>query len=307
MSATLTWSENHGDSNALSTFAATNQGAIQLMNQYFTALAAFSDFPWQVASFEGTTSPWQVTLKRKSGAAGRIIFVATTSAPNTTYNPQLGTVSWTSTGVRAAWFPSATSDTPANILSTSGDVFTTPTGYTGGAGRVVFTTGTWTLTAWGCADGVFLRYGPPSADAAGWIAVGNLMEDASGTEAGISISTGATLVASPSTSPTVATDGFYTMRSAASIQYGSGWTPQSTPSAYLRDNGAKKAWFLPRSLASHMVTGDEVYKYKLRQIAIGPTPLASYERLATVGDVLAAMSCSATVTADRPWLTNFQV
>jgi hypothetical protein len=307
MSATLTWSENHGESAAQSTFGATNQGAIQLMNQHFTALAAFSDFPWTVCSHEGTTAPWYVTLKRKSGAAGRIVFIAVASAPGVTYNPQLGSLSWSSAGVRAAYFPAATSDTPANILATSGDVFTNPAGSTGGGPSQAMTSGTTVFNAFACADGIFMRYGPSNTDATGWIIVGALAEDGAGVEAGISAHFPGAISTNPASTPNVSTNGAYMMPAGVSIQYGTGWAPTSSPAGFLRDNGAKKAWFLPRSLASFMVTGDAVFKYKLRQIAIGPTPLAAHERLATVGDVLAAQSASASVTADRPWLTNFQV
>ena len=305
--ATLTWSAPHGDSNLQSTFAATNQGAIQLLNQYFTALAAFSDFPWQVCSFEGTTAPWFVTLKRKSGAAGRILFVAVTSAPTTNYNPQFGGMSWTATGVRAAFFPNATSDTPANILSTSGDVFTNPSGGSGMGPNHTLTTGTNVFGCWACEDGLFMRYGSSSATSV-ILVVGDLLEDHLGNQAPISFGfNGADISVSPTTTPSSSTMGGYTLQSGVSIQFGAGWTPPASYSTYLRDSGPKSAWFLPRSLASFQLPLGETMKYKLRQIAYGPTPLAAYETMTDTGSVLKAISTFPAATAGYPWLTNFKV
>lgn len=272
--ATLTWSASHGDSNLQSTFAATNQGAIQLMNQYFTALAAFGDFPWQVASFEGTTSPWQVTLKRKSGAAGRIIFMATTAAPNTNYNPQLGSLSWTAVGVRAGFFPLATSDTPANLLATSGDVFTNPSGGSGLSPNTPMTTGTNLFSAWGCEDGIFMRYGTAIATT-GNIVVGDMLEDGGGVQSPISWAANSSTMSGilPNAAATASTAGAFTLQSGASIHFGAGWEPPTNIGTYLRDNGAKQSWFLPRSLCSFQLALGSAMKFKLRQIAFGPTPI----------------------------------
>jgi hypothetical protein len=302
----LTWSENHGDSALQSTFLATNQGAIQLLNSYITALAAFSDFPWQVASFNGTTSPWYVVLKRKSGAAGRIIFIGVTTAPGTTYNPQLGPYSWGTGGVRGGFFPQATSDTPANILATSGDVFTNPGGATGLSQNTPMVTGTHTFTAWACEDGLFLRHGPPASFASlGFY--GDLME-ADDTAQPIAFTSnsfidGLNAVATP----TVGTAGGYATISGAPMHFGAGWTPDLSLAAYLRDAGAKKAWFYPRSMLSLQLPPAQMLKYKLRQIALGPTPLAGYERLASTGDVLRAQTAHPDTDATAVWLTNFKV
>lgn len=306
--ATLTWSAPHGDSNLQSTHAATNQGAIQLMNQYFTALAAFSDFPWTVASFEGTTSPWQVTLKRKSGAAGRIIFIAVTSAPGTTYNPQLGTLNWNATGVRAAFFPLASSDTPANILSTSGDVFTNPSGGTPLGPSTAMTSGTSQLGCWACEDGILMRYGSSSATSKIFI-VGDLLEDDAGVQGPISIQSSVTTLTgiTPLASPTLTDNGGSAFYAGTHIHFGSGLEPPTGIGTYLRDNGTKESWFLPRSLCSFGLPLGQAMKYKLRQIAIGPTPLASYEQLTDTGSVLKAISVFPGTTTGHPWLTNFKV
>ena len=48
-------------------------------------------------------------------------------------------------------------------------------------------------------------------------------------------------------------------------------------------------------------------KYKLRQIAYGPTPLAAYETLTDTGAVLKAISTYPAATTGFPWLTNFKV
>lgn len=306
--ATLTWSAPHGDSNLQSTFAATNQGAIQLMNQYFTALSAFGDFPWEVCSYEGTTAPWYVTLKRKTGAAGRIIFVAVTSAPGTTYNPQFGTMNWSATGVRAAFFPAATSDTPANILATSGDVFTNPSGASGLGPNLAMTTGANLLGGWACEDGLFLRYGTATTTANVFV-VGDLLEDGSGNQAPISImATGGTLDGiGPTPTPSIATGGGFFLQSGTSIHFGTGFAPPTGIYTYLRNLGSKEAWFLPRSLCSYSLPLGDAMKYKLRQIAYGPSPLAAYETLTDTGAVLKAISTYPGATNGYPWLTNFKV
>jgi len=305
--STLTWSENHGDSALQSTFAATNQGAIQLLNNYITALAAFSDFPWTVASFEGTTAPWQVTLKRKDASPGRIIFIGVTSAPGSTYNPQLGPYSWGSVGIRAAYFPLATSDTPANILATSGDVFTNPGNATGLCHIMGMTAGTSTFTIWGCEAGIFFRYGAPASFSFQGF-VGEFLEDAAGNSAGVSFSSATSIEAiAASVSPSSTSVGGHAKISGVALQFGSGWVPDTSLAIYLRDAGAKKSWFYPRSLMSFQLPPAEMLQYKLRQIAFGPTPLGGYERLASTGNVLRAQSAHPGVVATAVWLTNFKV
>lgn len=305
--ATLTWSENHGNSNPLSTFSLNVQGAIQLLNQYFTALSAFSDFPWEVCSFEGTTAPWFVTLKRKSGAPGRIVFIGVTAAPGATYNPQLGNISWSTAGIRGGWFKDATTDTPANILATSGDVFT---GAAGGEGLCPnynsFTTGTNVFTAWANEDGVFLRYGPIASTLRHWV-LGNMLEDDVGDAGAVAFSGLLLSGITPSTNPTIGGDGALRIDGANTLHFGSGWTVTGSPYPLLRDDGLKRAWYLPISLACFELPPAEMYKYKFRQIALGPTPLAGFERLVTTGDVLAAMSTHPATAENYPWLTNFKV
>lgn len=306
--ATLTWSAPHGDSNLQSTFAATNQGAIQLMNEYFTALSAFSDFPWEVCSFEGTTAPWFVTLRRKSLAAGRIVFIAVTSAPNTTYNPQLGNLTWNATGVRAAFFPLATSDTPANILATSGDVFTNPSGGSGAGPNVAMTTGTNLLNCLACEDGLFMKWGSASLNSTVFI-VGDLLEDDAGAQAPVSIviNGGSLDGITPTTSPAIGSLGGFSLQAGATIHFGTGYQAPTAIGTYLRDNGAKESWFLPRTLCSYSLPLGQSMKYKLRQIAYGPTPLAAYETLTDTGAVLKAISTYPAATTGFPWLTNFKV
>lgn len=307
--STLTWSANHGDSNAQSTFAATALGALQLLNQYFTALAAFSDVPWQICSFNDSSAPYYLTLKRKSGAAGRILFVVPTSNPGTTYNPRLGNLNWINTNMRVAFFPNATSDTPANILATSGDVFTSPSGGSGLGPALATTTGANVFTAWVCEDGIALRYGPTTASTSALFVVGDLLEDSGGNQAPISmaITNGDLSGVAPNASPNVSTTGGFSLYAGSSIHYGAGLTPPVTIGNYLRDLGPKSSWFHPRSLCSFQLPLGEVLKYKLRQIAYGPTPLSSYETLTDTGSVLKAISVFPGTTTGHPWLTNFKV
>lgn len=306
--ATLTWSDNHGDSNPQSNFSATNQGAIQLMNQYFTALAAFSDFPWTVCSFEGTTAPWYVTLKRKSNAPGRILIMAVASAPNSTYNPQLGNLVWTSAGVRAAFFKNATTDTPANLLATSGDVFTNPSGSSGLGTNVGFNDGSATLRAWACEDGIAFRVGT-TISTTEIFAIGDLLESATEDSAPMSACfAGGTITGTtPQTSPVIGSHGVFSSIGGNLCHFGAGWVPPSAIFDNLRNSGTKQAWFLPRSVCSYQLPLGEALSYKLRQITIGPTPLASFETLTDTGSVLRAISTAHNTSTGVPWLTNFKV
>ena len=309
MSATLTWSEYHGESNLQSTFAATNRGAMQLLNQYFTTLSGFADFPWEICSTELTTSPWYVTLKRKSGAAGRIIFMGISSSVGNTMNPQLTNgIGWTTVGVRAAWFPSATTDTPVNIISASGDVFTGSSGYTGLCPTSNMTYGTYNLSCWACADGIFLRYGTFATNGSMWL-VGNMMEDNLGVEAGLAFSCSISMDSiNPAASLSHTIAGGFSNVSGVTCQFGTGWQPtQTAMSASMRDNAAKKVWMLPRSLFSYQLPTGDGFRFKMRQVAYGPTPLAGFERIAVDGDITMALSTFPTATAGSPWLTNYQV
>lgn len=305
--ATLTWSAPHGSSNPMSTFVLTRQGGIQLLNQYFTALAVFADFPWTVCSYEGTTAPWFVTLKRKSGAPGRIVFIAVTSPPGATYNPQLGNLSWNAAGVRAAWFPEATSDTPANILSLSGDVFTNPGLSTGlGVSYDTFSGGTFVFDAWACDDGIFIRYGTPGNVSRYW-AIGDLLEDDLGNAFRVCYSALSFDSITPNVNPAISDSGGLLVSGTNTLHFGTGWMPVSSPSAYMRDNTLKRSWFLPRAVACLELPAADIMKYKFRQIAIGPNALAADEQLTDTGAVLKAFYTFPNTGSGYPWLTNFKV
>lgn len=309
MSATLTWSDYHGESNLQSTFAATTQGAMQLLNQYLTALAAFADFPWQICSTELTTSPWYITLKRKSGAPGRIIIVGIVSSVGATMNPQLtNDLAWTTGGIRIGWFPVATTDTPANIIAASGNVFTGTTGYTGLSPNTVTNYSTNSFSCWGCEDGIFLRYGTASTNNSLWV-VGDMMEDSLGAATGIAFSASASMDATASASaPNANTVGGFANLAGTTCHFGAGWTPTVASSiSLLRDNAAKKIWLVPRAMYSFQLPLGDGFKYKLRQIAFGPTSLAGFERIAVDGDITKAMSTFPTAAAGYPWLANYQV
>lgn len=136
-----------------------------------------------------------------------------------------------------------------------------------------------------------------------------MLEDYSGNQAPIAIqTTAATLLGIvPTATPGVASHGGFAFQSGSVIHFGSGLEPPSAIGTYLRDNGTKESWFLPRSLCSFGLPLGQAMKYKLRQITIGPTPLASYEQLTDTGPVLKAISTFPGTTIGYPWLTNFKV
>jgi hypothetical protein len=276
------------------------------MNQHFVAMAAFADFPWEVCSFQGTTAPWFVTLKRKNGSPGRIVFIGVTSAPGTTYNPQLGTVNWNAASVRCGYFPNATSDTPANILSTSGDVFSSPAGTTGLSPYNISLLGAFTLKSHACEDGVFLQIKNGTAVSA-VLVVGAMIEDDLEAEDSIAAFITSLDAMTPNITLSLSTQGAFRMSAGATVQLGTGLIPQTNLQDRMRDNGPKLAAFYPRSLAGLWLPYNQILKYKFRQIAYGPLPIAGYETLTDTGSVLRAISTAPTAAAGQPWLTNFKV
>lgn len=312
MSALLTWSSDHGYSQPSSDYGSSTQGTIKQLRAYFDTLSAFSDFPWVVASYEETTSPWYVVLKPKSGGPGRLIVVGVSVAPQSTFNPQFGNnFTWTAAGARAAFFPAATSDVPNNILSLSGDVFTNPTPASGFGSVFTFSVPTYVAKCFACEEGIVFTYGAANNSAPQWM-VGNFLEDAAGDTIPAAISCSSTLSAGfgvPSTSPSNTSLGAFTLdASQSTVFWGAGPTLSATIVGSLRDLTNHKAFFTPATLASIHTTmlPENVMKYKLRQIAYGPTPLAPYESLSDASG-LQAISLQGGITTGYPWLVNFKV
>lgn len=281
---------------------------MQLVEQLLTTRSAATDFPWQIASAETTTSPFHLVLKRKSGDPGRIIFVGVTTGPGTTYNPQLSTIIWSASGIRAGFFPAATSDVPANILSTSGDVFTTPTGYTGVTSNFTqFTNGAYTMSVWACQDGIALRWGAGVIGDSMWV-IGDMMENNATDAVPVAFYNGSMSATISSTeSLTISTTGGFFQLAGVVSHVGHGWTLQTDVSDKLRNSGAKTAGFFPTSLAVIRESLQNVYGYKLRQVCRGPSSLAAYEPMLTTGPVLSAVCMASLATSNAPWLTNFKV
>ena len=111
----------------------------------------------------------------------------------------------------------------------------------------------------------------------------------------------------PSPTPTIGGAGGLAIQAGATIHFGTGFQAPTAIGTYMRDNGTKESWFLPRTLCSYSLPLGQSMKYKLRQIAYGPTPLAAYETMTDTGAVLKAISTYPAATTGFPWLTNFKV
>jgi hypothetical protein len=86
------------------------------LNSFFTDCAAEgASFRWQVASYS-STSPWQLTLKRKDNSPGRVTFFGGVAA-NPAAMIAAGNFAGSTGFVQVCYDPTATSDTPANYTT----------------------------------------------------------------------------------------------------------------------------------------------------------------------------------------------
>lgn len=294
----------------LSTTAATLPGLMQLIYNYFTSLVGSASCDWQVCSSALGATPYHVALKRKTGAPGRILFLGVTAAPLLVYNPQLSNgISWAAAGLRVAHFPEATSDVPGNMLATSGDVFTNPGNCTGLGANMVTYTGTAVLKLWSNEDGIIMKYGTPLAAPIGFYYVGDLGVDVTDTAfpvTGYTVSFADPFVATP----TLTSPGAWAKVAGIDCHIGQVATYAfSTLNNFLRDNALKKTGYLPVFLGTKNSSMEKIFWGKLRQVGMGPTPLATEEVISLVDGGLPtpkAFGLNSLATTHLAWLTNFK-
>lgn len=245
---TLTWKALPA-SPALSTVAVTALGWLTVLKSHIDSLAANADMHWEVCSSELAVAPYHVNLKRKAGGNGRILFIVTTSSSGTTYNPQLFNYSWTAGNLRAAWFPDASSDVPANILSLTGDVLTGGATCTGLSPANSTFNADDVLKIYSTPEGILIKQARP-ATVTSYMGLGALLErydEEPINVAGYSTNLADVLVASP----TYTSQGWcakdagvhYKLSNSLSLAY-------AFNSTKLRNLGTKEAAFLPYILGT---------------------------------------------------------
>ena len=290
---------------ALSATGTNIVGLFNQLNNYFTSLAANADCHWEVCSFNVAASPYHLVLKRKNGTPGRILFMGVTAAPGAVYNDAMRNYTWSIAGTRAAYFPEATSDVPANLLTNAGEVFTNPGNCTGMTASFATYTGTDTLKLFSSQEGIILRLGGPGSPPTLFWVIGELLERYD--EIGINCAgTTATFTSPLALAPTVSTLGFSVRIGGGFAHVGEARSLSVGVQTLLRDLGTKQSWYFPIILGTAQAARIDLAGYKLRQVTTGGVPLAGDEIIYTTGPVERAYAMSSTVSMFL-WLTNDKV
>lgn len=323
MATVLTWLNSGLGTKTGTTVAAFITDFVSLFNSY----SANPNYLWQVASSSTAGNPHWIVLKRKSGAAGRILLVLWTSAPAGN-NAAILDVAPTTNTAYLAWFPNGNVDTPSNLTAASGTIMGNDTG--------VVKCGCWGLatTLYGAsyqpfyfesAEAVWLGTQDPAAaigyiggagdilldgaaNAYGGIYGGGLLQTSSfGAAAGVMAYQVSTISAG-STTAAVRTNYGSSNRAYFHAQNPNGWGSIAIgPFDVLTDTATSKAWFVPVVLIGQ--TKGEGFVLRLRQVAFGPGTSGAFSAYSTTGPVVAARQFNARTTggAGYPWFTNFEV
>lgn len=325
MSLTLTW-YNSGLASKTGTAIGNMFVDVAAM---VTAQAANANFSWQVASSNTGSSPYQITLKRKDGSAGRILLVGYSGAP-AGINPTLFDVTPVLNGMFGAFFPAGNVDTPSNLSASSGVILGDDTGAVKAWGILT------AASAYGASiqpfyfdsyEAVAFGFQNPGTTTCFAGACGYLVIDDSD-------------VAYPSV---FSTNGAHLMgASAGTVSFSWQSTVQTAGSAgqLVRANysGSNKAYyqgFSPSGLWAQQAIGPsdiltdtstmayttvnvqllgqtkgEGFKLKLRQIGLGPTTTGAFSVYNASGPVVDARQfCAATAgsTTGAAWFTNYKI
>lgn len=327
MSATLSWKNA-----ALTTkTGTTNSAFITDLVSNVNSMSGDSSYPWSVASSD-TAGPLYVVLKRKSGAAGRLLFVIWAAAPAGNNAAILGTAPTTNT-LYCAWFPSGNVDSPSNLTAASGTILGDDTGAVKCAGGMAIATiyaASLQLCTAACEDGVVIHLGNPATSTSYLTGGGVLVVDKSdvaydctmGSTVNIqrfsnqtvawAWQTLATSILAGSTTAHIRTNYLTTdnLFFQAFLQSGSwGVQQKGTSNDPMEDSSNSKAYFDPVLLVGR--TKGSCAALKLRQIAFGPRSEAAYQTYNSTGPALAAINLCVTTGGDSlagaPWLVNFKV
>ncbi len=329
MSALLTWKKAGPQ-------AKTGTGSGEFVDDLVSLINSKSGdatFLWEVAS-SSNTNPFYVVLKRKSGAAGRLMFICFSSAPAGN-NPAFLQANPTANNWMATWFPAGNIDTPTNISASSGTVFGVDTGAVKASS--IMNVGSlyaanYVLNVFASADVVYVLSNDPAATSTYCLAGGKMVVDANDDEYDA-------VFACTNTAP---------LNQFGNRQNGMSWQDGSTTlnagssnTTYIRTNyGASDRLFFtgmyPNSFMVEDPGTDDIlanagtseanffavplvgrtkgigFPLKFRQLAFGPPIGSAFATYDTTGPVLAATSmCPMTSPTGSqttfPWLTEFKV
>lgn len=323
MSATLSWA-----SSGLGTKTGTAIGNLFAdLVTLITSKAGDSSFYWQVASSNTGSTPYQITLKRKDGSAGRILLVAWSSAPAGNNSAILDGAP-TTNSLYGAYFPAGNVDTPSNLTASSGTIMGDDTG------AVKVWAGLNIATIYGasvqgyyfdCAEAVAFAFQNPSAANPSFAAAGAILVNGSDNAYDGVMSFGANTAqvgvqSSPmphvvtSTNAGTATPCVRTNYGSSNRTYYLAWAPSGTWASVavsstdiLTITASNLAYFVPLQLLGQ--TKGEGFILKLRQMAIGPGSVGALTVYNTTGPVVQARQVSASTTGatGAMWLTNFKL
>jgi hypothetical protein len=305
---TVTW-KALPDSATLGSVATTALGWLTVLKNHVDSLAANPNMHWVVCSSNLLATPFHVALKPKSGANGRMLFLGNTASLGTTYNAQLFNFTWTAFGLRAAWFPDASSDIPANITVASGDVFTGGATCTGLSPINTVFNADDVLKLYSNEEFLVIKQARPTT-VTSYMTLGPAVERYDEEPIHVAGFSTAWADALAATAPSVTLAGFnaknagvhYRLANSLNLAF-------AFNSTRLRNLSTKEAAFLPYFLGSLELGYADLLGYKLRQIYQGPQALASEEillvnELGVTTEKAFAMTKTATV---GPWLVNFKV
>lgn len=312
--STLTWSDQYYGSAAAGT---TIENSFAALYSSLDAADANADFPWEICSSDlASASTRYITLKRKSGAAGRILLLLGLTTTDGQWNTQiqLGTTA-PSSALVVCYREGATSDTPANIRNSSAAIFTgevqaDSTPVTNNVNAVMAVGEFWHVAA---NEDMLIAYHTTTTHT--WdpnsrrlYLVGKILLDPIADTA----HSGALHVSAAAWLPTAginqtSTTGAMTIASGVVEHWGKlADLDANFMVAKARDHVNKKMYFPPMQLGSYQAAvGLPAFKYQIRQIAYQMPSLAGYEEISD-GTTHFATSVSATV-GNAWWLLNFKL
>lgn len=324
MSATLTWA-----SSGLGAKTGTAIGNLFAdLVTLITSKAGDSSFYWQVASSNTGSTPYQITLKPKSGAAGRILLVAWSSAPAGNNSAILDGAPGAN-NLYGAYFPAGNVDTPSNLTASSGTIMGDDTG------AVKVWAAMNIATIYGASvqpyyfdsqEAMVFCFQNPAATTAFFAVAGAILVDGSDNayDAVLSTATAGSNFGSTIASPIPHTVSAVLANSNVACvrtNYGSSnrvyflaWYPSGSwanvavsSTDILTITASNLAYFVPLQLLGQ--TKGEGFILKLRQMALGPGTVGAFTVYNTTGPTAAARQvCAATSGANgQPWLTNFKL
>lgn len=324
MAATLTWFNSGLGAKTGTTAAALIDDLVALVN----SKSADNNFAWQVASSANTGNPLQITLKRKSGAAGRILLLIYTSAPASQPAVIFGQAPTNNT-LYGTFFPQGNVDTPTNLTSAGGTVMGVDTNAVPvwpGISVISAYPASYQPFYFDSAEAVVFGFQNPAVatllmGGAGYLVVDNTDQEhasafsfatTSAGNFGSATSVFPWLVAAQvggSNTPGVRTNYGSSGRTYFQAWVPSGpWTMQAVGSTdLLTDTSISRSYFLPVHLLGQVK--NEGFVLKLRQFGFGPATTGPFTPYNTTGPVVQARQFNAATVGGSgyPWFTNFKL